>query len=166
MTNFILTRTHFGPNSTLGKLVAYGKPLIAYTLEDAVREIPGVPVSEYKIKGRTAIPVGSYDLVITYSNRFKRLMPHILNVPGFTGVRIHAGNTHEDTEGCVLVGTGYAEAKPLADGFDFRLQNSRSAFDAFFHMLSKALEAGPCRIQVVGLPPVQAAPNPELWGEA
>ena len=150
MTNFVLTRTHFGPNSTLGKLIAYGTPLIAYTLEDAVREIPGMPVSEWKIKGRTAIPVGAYDLVITYSNRFKRLMPLLVDVPGFEGVRIHAGNTHEDTEGCVLVGRKWTEVQP--SGLDRMVYESRPAFDAFFSLLSKALEAGPCRIQVVGLP--------------
>ena len=170
MTNFTLTRTHFGPNSTLGRLTVDRAPyyspsgapsgMIAaeqgkgkfqcYTLEDAVREIPGAPVSEYKIKGRTAIPVGSYDLVIDYSNRFKRLMPLLVGVPGFSGVRIHAGNTHEDTEGCILVGNRFE----TYDGhsIDWIIKESRRAFDAFFSLLSKALEAGPCRIHVVGLP--------------
>ena len=158
MTNFILSRLRFGPNSTLGRLGAVnhnsdGVTTVDYfyTLEDAVREIPGVPVSEYKIKGRTAIPVGSYDLVIDYSNRFKRLMPHILNVPGFEGIRIHAGNTHEDTEGCILVGEDWGPVA-TSQGTEYVLGQSRAAFDVFFPMLSKALEAGPCRIRVVGLP--------------
>ena len=162
-----LHRTKFGPNSTLGNLFvnAPDRQYVFYALEDAVREIPGVPVSEWKIKGRTAIPGGSYDLVITYSNRFKRLMPLLVDVPGFEGVRIHAGNTHEDTEGCVLLGNHYFMG-PLPDPRDFIIQESRAAFDAFFPLLSKALEAGPCRIQVVGLPPVQTFNNPELLGEA
>ena len=173
MTNFTLTRTRFGPNSTLGRLGAVnhnsdGVTTVDYfyTLEDAVREIPGVPVSEWKIKGRTAIPVGSYDLVIDYSNRFKRLMPHILKVPGFEGIRIHVLNTHEQTDGCPGVGESYRYLDDSKGGVDFAILNSRAAFDAFFPLLSKALEAGPCRIQVVGLPPVQPTPNPELWGEA
>ena len=57
-----------------------------------------------KIAGETAIPRGRYQLVLTHSNRFGRLMPEILHVPGFSGVRIHGGNTEADTHGCPLLG--------------------------------------------------------------
>ena len=67
-----------------------------WTLEDAVRD--------QKIYGRTAIPGGRYDVAMTYSRRFNRRLPELLNVPDFTGVRIHAGNSIADTEGCILVG--------------------------------------------------------------
>lgn len=73
-------------------------------LEDPVREIPGQPVSTWKIHGKTAIPAGRYKVIIDMSTRFKRLLPLLLDVPGYSGVRIHAGNTAADTEGCILVG--------------------------------------------------------------
>ena len=56
-----------------------------------------------KIKGKTAIPAGKYEVVVTMSNRFKRLMPLLLDVEGFDGIRIHGGNSHDDTDGCLLI---------------------------------------------------------------
>jgi hypothetical protein len=67
-----------------------------FTLEDELREV--------KIKHETAIPAGTYPVEITQSARFNKLLPILLNVPGFEGIRIHAGNTCEDTSGCILVG--------------------------------------------------------------
>ena len=84
-----------------------------YTLEDPVREIPGRPVSEWKIPGKTAIPYGRYRVVLSRSPRFKKVLPELLKVPGYTGVRIHAGNTAEHTEGCVLVGQRRIKAAVL-----------------------------------------------------
>jgi hypothetical protein len=76
---------------------------VCWTLEDPVREIPGRPVSSWKIPKETAIPFGAYRVSLTMSNRFKVVLPLLCDVPGFTGVRLHGGNTDEDTEGCPLV---------------------------------------------------------------
>jgi hypothetical protein len=70
----------------------------AFSLEDTVRP------DGTKIPGKTAIPEGTYRLILSESRRFCRELPLLLDVPGFTGIRIHAGNTCEDTEGCILVG--------------------------------------------------------------
>jgi len=75
-----------------------------YTLEDQVREQAGVPVATWKVHGETAIPAGRYRVVLSMSNRFGRLLPEVQNVPGFVGIRWHAGNAIDDTDGCQLVG--------------------------------------------------------------
>lgn len=117
------------PNSTLGTLAIDGE-LFCWTLEDEIREIEGEPVEKWKVKGETAIPRGNYTVMINFSNRFQREMPQLLDVPGFSGIRIHPGNTNKDTEGCILVG-----GKPLNDNF---LPSSRQTFSKLFDILLEA----------------------------
>lgn len=74
-----------------------------WTCEDIIRERPA-PVSEWKIPGQTAIPSGVYRVVFSHSPKFNRELPELLDVPGFSGIRIHPGNSGADTEGCVLPG--------------------------------------------------------------
>lgn len=118
--NLVLKRTTRTDKSTIGELSVDGK-ILCYTLEDVEREV--------KVAGKTAIQKGTYNVSITMSNRFKKLMPLLENVPNFSGVRIHSGNTAEDTEGCILVGLTKAE--------DF-IGNSRIAFDRIFEKIKSA----------------------------
>jgi hypothetical protein len=99
-----LIRTKYTDKSTTGILYIDGIKE-CYTLEDKVREIPIVPISFWKKAGITAIPRGTYKIVINMSPRFHKEMLMLLDVKGFNGVRIHSGNVAEDTEGCILVGT-------------------------------------------------------------
>ena len=90
--------------ATIGELLQDGIRL-CYTLEDEIREVAGQPVSSWKIKGATAIPAGRYLVTLEMSPRFGANTLTINSVPGFSGVRMHAGNDAEDTEGCPLLGT-------------------------------------------------------------
>ena len=118
-----LTRKWFTDKSTIGELEVDGKPF-CFTLEDAVRTGPKVP-------GATAIPAGTYKVIVTMSQRFKRFLPLLLGVPGFEGIRIHAGNTDRDTEGCILVGETRGE--------NF-IGQSRAAFNRLFPLIDAAAE--------------------------
>ena len=97
-----LTRTEKTKDYTTGRLDIDGT-YFCDTLEPTWRSLgPGQP--GHKIAGRTAIPDGRYPVVVTYSPRFGRWLPLLLHVPQFEGIRIHAGNTPDDTAGCILVG--------------------------------------------------------------
>ena len=94
-------RKRNGEHACLGELEVQGR-LVCYTLEDVVRELG--PDGERKVMHETAIPAGQYKVTIEYSNHFQKLMPYLHNVPFFTGILIHPGNTDVDTWGCILVG--------------------------------------------------------------
>lgn len=116
--NLHVTRTTFTQFSTCGTLTVEGKTF--YTLEP--------PKRDYK---PCCIPLGTYDVSIRWSEKHKRLVPHVENVPGFTEIEIHVGNFPKDTEGCLLVGR--------SSGTD-QVSGSRLAFDALFSILSDAKE--------------------------
>jgi len=118
-------------DTTLGELFIDGVKECD-TLEDGIREKPGVPVSARKIPGQTAIPVGTYRVVLVHSPRFGPDTLSLENVPGFSHIRIHAGNDDADTEGCILVGT--AAPDPQGDG-----GNVVSSRDALLKLRAKLL---------------------------
>lgn len=93
---------------TIGRLYVDGE-YWCDTLEDRVRDLS----RESKVAGATAIPRGTYDVVVNISPKFKRLLPRLLRVPHFEGVLIHRGNTAADTAGCILVGENRAVGKVL-----------------------------------------------------
>lgn len=94
---------------TIGKLYFNGK-YFCDTLEDKVRVL--IDIGDKK-KGETAIPSGRYEVKLTYSPKFKRVLPLVCDVPYFTGIRIHRGNTAKDTEGCILVGENKVVGKVI-----------------------------------------------------
>ena len=93
---------------TISRLYVNGELFGCNTLEDTDRglsqDMQLEEIKKKKVYGNTAIPRGSYECVYTYSNRFKKMLPLLLNVKGFEGIRIHSGNSAKDTEGCILVG--------------------------------------------------------------
>ncbi len=127
----VLSRITKLPKCTLGDLTVDGLHE-CYTVEDTVREIAGQSPDKWKIPHVTAIPVGRYEVIISMSNRFKKLLPELLNVPGFAGIRIHKGNTAEDTEGCLIVGKTLLPAG---------VGGSKIAFTPLFSKINNAIKA-------------------------
>ena len=99
-----LLRKFKGADYTIGQLFIDGE-YFCDTLEDVVRDS--------KIKHETAIPAGTYKIELTFSAKFKKILPILLNVPNFEGIRIHAGNTKSDTSGCILVGENKVKGKVI-----------------------------------------------------
>lgn len=106
-------------------------------LEDEDRgltqDMPPAEIKRRKIKGQTAIPSGVYNVVVTYSPRFRRNMPLVENVPGFDGIRLHSGNDASDTEGCLLWGENTVVGK---------VQNSRHWTGLIEERINAALKRG------------------------
>ncbi len=128
----LLTRTIRSDESTIGELSLEGEH-ICYTLEDLDRGLKGTwdiaAVKKKKVYGKTAIPTGRYQVVMNYSDQFKKYMPLLVGVLGFEGIRIHSGNAAIDTLGCILVGR--------ARGID-QIFGSRIAYADLFIMLKAA----------------------------
>lgn len=120
-----LKRTDYKETYTVGKLYINNN-YFCDTLEDRCRDLS----KEKKIYSQTAIPKGVYKLVISYSPRFKRLLPLLLDVPFFEGIRIHAGNSSKDTSGCILVGT-------VKDVEKDWISNSKSTEKLFIQTISQ-----------------------------
>lgn len=132
--NLILRRRPSNETCTIGELYEAGT-FLCYTCEDVIREIPGIPISGWKIPKMSAIPHGRYRITISYSEHFGRDLPMLNMVPGFAGIRIHPGNGPEDTEGCLLPGMSLMPE-------DKGVLESRAAFKKLYELIDEALMAG------------------------
>jgi hypothetical protein len=131
--NMRLKRTVFTNSSTIGELYLPDGTFHSFTLEDVCRD--------FKISEQTAIPAGRYEVVMSWSNRFQQIMPLLLNVPFYEGIRIHSGNTPENTWGCILVGRKKGENA---------IYESRLAFEDLFPKIKKMTEKGKLFINIEG----------------
>lgn len=128
----LLDRSQLDADVTIGALYVEAD-FECWVCEDPVREVPGQPVSSWKIKGKTAIPFGTYEVDVTMSARFGIELPILINVPGFDGIRIHPGNTAANTDGCLL---------PGVDRLQKSVGQSRKAFAALFAKIRQAKARG------------------------
>ena len=114
-----LERKYRNNNYCIDKLYINGK-YFSDVLEDPDRGLTDTmsleEIKKIKIKGNTCIPYGTYNITITYSPRFKKNLPLLNNVKGFDGIRIHSGNTPQDTEGCLLPGFNKVKGQVIDSG--------------------------------------------------
>ena len=139
--NITLKRIALRDTYTIGKLYIDGK-YICDTVEDKVRDINKngkFDDGEKKVYGQTAIPYGTYEVKWTYSPRFKKYMPEILNVPSFSGIRIHSGNTAADSLGCIIVGENKVVGKVI---------NSRATVNKLYPIIEKGCKEGKVTITI------------------
>lgn len=138
-TNLELNRIYFAPTYTIGKL-SIEKVYFCDTLEDVNRDLnKDGKLDSAKVYGETCIPFGRYEIEMRMSPHFGRILPHIMNVPGFDGILMHPGTTSEDTLGCVLVGKNTEKGK---------LTTSRVTSDLLNEKITEALKAGKVFINI------------------
>lgn len=173
----VLRRRIKGPNFTIGDWIIDDKKLCD-TLEDKDRDLfqsmSLAEIKERKVYGETAIPCGKYKIKMTYSPKYKRMMPQVLDVKGSDGIRVHSGNSVKDTLGCVLLGEHkipdslncMKDKEPKVDLYgdtyyifypvqftqkDLEkwgwISNSRTNCDIFYKLLEKA--GGECDFEVI-----------------
>lgn len=136
-----LKRIALRPTYTIGKLYI-DDVYFCDTIEDTVRDLNKngkFDNGEKKVHSKTAIPYGIYEIKWTYSPRFKKYTPQLMNVPSFEGIRIHAGNTSSDTEGCLILGKNKQVGKVL---------NSRDTINKFYPIIKEACSNGKVTIEI------------------
>ncbi len=133
-----VTRKIFQQKSTISDLTfpSNNNAFLCNVLEDTDRDLYSTnPIAELLkkiIRHFTAIPYGRYKVILDFSNRFQKIMPHVLDVPGFEGIRIHVGNSDIDTDGCLLLGEYFGKE-------DF-VRDSGVCFDMFMDILQRATD--------------------------
>ena len=110
MKTLTLTRIAKRADYTIGRLEDENGVKICDTLEPTWRNYKG---GELKVPRKSAVPEGTYPVVVTKSKKLGKYLPLLVGVPGFEGIRIHSGNTVNDTEGCILVGQNLIKGKVL-----------------------------------------------------
>ena len=136
-----LKRIALKPTYTIGKLYIDDN-YFCDTLEDTVRDLNKdgkFDNGEKKIKGKTAIPYGTYEIKWTYSPRFKKYTPQLMSVPSFEGIRIHSGNSSDHTEGCLLLGENKKVGMVL---------NSKATIAKFCPIIKDACAKGKVTIEI------------------
>ena len=122
------------PTYCIGKLYIDGV-YFSDTIEDTDRGLDDgmseAEIKQKKVKGETAIPTGTYPVYITWSPKYKKPMPLLERVKGYSGIRIHSGNTAKDTEGCLIVGKNKEVGKVL---------ESRKTYNELFQILNTTNE--------------------------
>lgn len=135
MLHILITRNWRKTDYTVGRLYVNGTQL-CNSMEDTDRRLfQGQPLSEIlkiKVKGKTAIPTGTYRIRVTESPKFKRPLIEVVDVPGFSGIRIHALNSAEESEGCIGPGLNTAPG---------RVTDSRKYENILTDMVAKEPEA-------------------------
>ena len=125
---------------TIGEWIVDGKKM-CNSMEDRDRGLQQYmndgEIAMLKEYGETAIPTGKYKVTMTYSPKYKRMMPQVMNVKGFAGVRIHSGNTAKDSLGCILLGDNDKKGW---------ISNSRKRCQEFEEMLIAA--GGTCDLEI------------------
>lgn len=150
--NLSLERRWRSDKATIGSLFIDGVHE-CFVLEDKVREIEGVDVNQWKVQNETAIPSGRYKVIKSYSNRFQRITLQLINVPGYSGVRIHPGNIPANTDGCLLPGTERVDTSAVV--------NSKLACDALEAKVMPKLDTEECWITITN--PPGATPEQMMW---
>lgn len=141
MMKLTIKRIALRSTYTIGKLYIDGN-YFCDVLEDTVRDLNKngkFDNGEKKVYAKTAIPYGTYEIKWTYSPRFKKYTPQLMNVPSFEGIRIHAGNTSADTEGCLLLGENKQVGKVI---------NSRATINMFYKIIKQACSNGNVTIEI------------------
>ena len=116
MIKLRLERRYKGSKYTIGKLFINDE-YFCDTIEDIDRGLKSSMSVEYikkkKVYAETAIPTGTYKIEMTYSSKFKRILPLLVDVKGFSGIRIHRGNTEKDSSGCIVIGENKVKGRVI-----------------------------------------------------
>jgi hypothetical protein len=114
MLHFLLDRKWRKETYTIGRLYVNGE-FLCNTIEDVDRKLnqnmSATEIQRIKVAAETAIPTGTYAMRVTMSPKFKRELVEIQNVPGFSGIRVHRGNTAQDSAGCLIVGENTSKGR-------------------------------------------------------